>query len=312
MPLPAGTRLGPYEFLSALGAGGIGEVYRARDTRLARDVAIKVLPEPFGADPDRLRRFEQEARAIAALNHRHICQLHDLGPGYLVLEYIDGELRNVLEIDANFPLALGTLGAVCAQQGRLEEALTWTDRASAVTPWAHPIIGQLAALLVRTGAMKRAEPLLEKLGSGQTYGAPTGLAVFHAMCGEFDRAADWAEQAIEERYPPLLRILGPLLRSSPRWPGLVKRMNLPVREKARGVQPLGLTLAANDWATILPSLTTVVCPSPTGTRSRPSPRSRARMHSRQRRTRTSCGAMHLAFQTPQTSPERTAELHRLP
>ena len=73
MPLSAGTRLGPYEILSALGAGGMGEVYRARDTRLERDVAIKVLPEPFAADPDRLRRFEHEARAIAALNHPHIC-----------------------------------------------------------------------------------------------------------------------------------------------------------------------------------------------------------------------------------------------
>jgi tetratricopeptide (TPR) repeat protein len=214
MPLPAGTRLGPYELLSALGAGGMGEVYRARDTRLERDVAIKVLPEPFGADPLNLLY-----RHHYAVGLRHAGKLEDA----------EVELRNVLEIDANFPLALGTLGAVCAQQGRLEEALTWTERASALTPWAHPIIGQLAALLVRTGAMKRAEPLLEKLGSGQTYGASAGLAVFHAMCGEFDRAADWAEQAIEERYPPLLRILGPLIRSSPRWPGLAKRMNLPVR-----------------------------------------------------------------------------------
>ncbi len=91
MSLSAGTRLGPYEILSALGAGGMGEVYRARDTRLGRDVAIKVLPEAFAADPDRLRRFEQEARAIAALNHPHICQLHDVGKGYLVLEYVEGE-----------------------------------------------------------------------------------------------------------------------------------------------------------------------------------------------------------------------------
>src|SRR6185295_9634064 len=109
-------------------------------------------------------------------------------------EDAEAELRKVLEIDENFPQALGTLGALCAQQGRLEEALTWTERAAALTPWAHPIIGQLAALLVRTGATKRGDEWLEKLGSGQTYGTPTGLAVFHAMCGEFDRAADWAEQ----------------------------------------------------------------------------------------------------------------------
>jgi serine/threonine protein kinase len=69
----------------------MGEVYRARDSRLDRDVAIKVLPASMGNDSDRVRRFEQEARAIASLNHPHICQLYDIGPGYLVLEYIDGE-----------------------------------------------------------------------------------------------------------------------------------------------------------------------------------------------------------------------------
>jgi serine/threonine protein kinase len=90
MSLSAGTRLGPYEILSALGAGGMGEVYRAQDTRLDRTVAIKVLPAQFAAEPDRLRRFEEEARAIACLNHPHICQIYDIGPGYLVLEYIDG------------------------------------------------------------------------------------------------------------------------------------------------------------------------------------------------------------------------------
>ena len=89
-PLATGSHLGPYEIVSALGAGGMGEVYRARDGRLGRDVAIKVLPAPFAADPHRLRRFEDEARAIAALNHPHICQIYDIGPGYLVLEYIVG------------------------------------------------------------------------------------------------------------------------------------------------------------------------------------------------------------------------------
>jgi eukaryotic-like serine/threonine-protein kinase len=88
--LQPGSRLGPYEVLSAIGAGGMGEVWRARDPRLGRDVAIKVLPAQFAADPDRLRRFEEEARAIAGLNHPHICQIYDVGPGYLVLEYIDG------------------------------------------------------------------------------------------------------------------------------------------------------------------------------------------------------------------------------
>ena len=91
MSLAPGTRLGSYDIVGLLGRGGMGEVYRAHDARLGRDVAIKVLPKEFAADPDRVRRFEHEARAIAALNHPHICQIHDVGPGYLVLEYIEGD-----------------------------------------------------------------------------------------------------------------------------------------------------------------------------------------------------------------------------
>ena len=85
MPLPAGTRLGPYEILAPLGAGGMGEVYKATDTRLGRIVAIKTLR------PEHMQRFEREARAIAALNHPHICTLHDVGPDYLVMEYLEGQ-----------------------------------------------------------------------------------------------------------------------------------------------------------------------------------------------------------------------------
>ena len=79
MTLTTGTRLGPYEIQSAIGAGGMGEVYKARDTRLGRDVAIKILPAGFAADPERLRRFEQEARAAAALNHPNILAVYDVG-----------------------------------------------------------------------------------------------------------------------------------------------------------------------------------------------------------------------------------------
>src|SRR5690349_1068829 len=80
----AGLQLGPYTLLSPIGAGGMGEVWKARDTRLNRVVAVKRLKGAHNA------RFEQEARAIAALNHPHICQIHDIGPDYLVLEYIEG------------------------------------------------------------------------------------------------------------------------------------------------------------------------------------------------------------------------------
>jgi serine/threonine protein kinase/Tol biopolymer transport system component len=93
--LSNGTKLGPYEIQSPLGEGGMGEVYRARDTRLGRDVAIKVLPQSFAIDPDRLRRFEQEARAVAALNHPNILGIYDIGAEagvqYLVTELLEGE-----------------------------------------------------------------------------------------------------------------------------------------------------------------------------------------------------------------------------
>ena len=79
MTISAGTRLGPYEILALIGAGGMGEVYKARDTRLERIVAIKVLPAHLSDRPDLRERFEREARAIAALNHPHICTLHDIG-----------------------------------------------------------------------------------------------------------------------------------------------------------------------------------------------------------------------------------------
>ncbi len=102
MPLPSGSQLGPYTIASPLGAGGMGEVYRARDSRLGRDVAIKVLPSSSSADPDRLQRFEQEARAAAALNHPNILALYDVGRSdagpYLVTELLEGEtLRSMLE-----------------------------------------------------------------------------------------------------------------------------------------------------------------------------------------------------------------------
>jgi len=79
MALTPGTKLGPYEIQSPLGAGGMGEVYRARDTRLGRDVAIKVSPAAFSRDPERLRRFNQEAQVVAALNHPNILAIHDIG-----------------------------------------------------------------------------------------------------------------------------------------------------------------------------------------------------------------------------------------
>ncbi|MGH9580474.1 MAG: serine/threonine-protein kinase, partial [Terriglobales bacterium] len=95
MPLAPGTRLGPYEILAPLGAGGMGEVYKARDTRLDRTVAVKILPQHLSADPLLRQRFEREARAVSSLNHPHICILHDVGQqdgtDFLVMEYLEGD-----------------------------------------------------------------------------------------------------------------------------------------------------------------------------------------------------------------------------
>src|SRR5881296_2208741 len=95
MTVAVGSRIGPYEIVSALGAGGMGEVYRARDVKLGRDVAIKVLPTAFTTDPDRLARFEREARVLASLNHPHIAAIYGLeerdGLRALVLEFVEGE-----------------------------------------------------------------------------------------------------------------------------------------------------------------------------------------------------------------------------
>jgi eukaryotic-like serine/threonine-protein kinase len=95
MPLTSGTKLGPYEIQSPLGVGGMGEVYRARDTRLDRTVAIKILPEHLAGGPEAQKRFEREARTISSLNHPNICTLHDVGHqngvDYLVMEYLEGE-----------------------------------------------------------------------------------------------------------------------------------------------------------------------------------------------------------------------------
>src|SRR6266487_3991960 len=108
MPVAPGTHLGPYEILASLGAGGMGEVYRARDSRLGREVAIKVLPAHLSQNEDALSRFEREAKAVAALSHPNILAIHDFGEdrgiAYAVMELLEGEtLRERLEA-AELPL----------------------------------------------------------------------------------------------------------------------------------------------------------------------------------------------------------------
>src|SRR5215472_14267364 len=113
MPLAAGNQLGPYEILGLIGAGGMGEVYRARDPRLGRDVAIKVSGQEFSD------RFEREAHAIAALNHPNICTLHDIGPNYLVMELIEGTpLAGPLPLDVALRYAVQIADALSAAHAK--------------------------------------------------------------------------------------------------------------------------------------------------------------------------------------------------
>ena len=144
MSLPPGTRLGPYEIVAALGAGGMGEVYRARDARLGRDVALKVLPGELAANPDRLRRFDQEARAASAISHPNLLTVFDIGEQdgvrYLVTELLEGEtLRARLE---RGPLSVHegarAHGAVDARTRRGARARHRASRPQTGEPLPHP------------------------------------------------------------------------------------------------------------------------------------------------------------------------------
>ncbi len=151
MPLESGTRLGPYQIVSPLGAGGMGEVYRAVDTRLDRTVAIKILPSELAHDPERRSRFEREAKAIAALTHPNICTLYDVGNHegveFLVMELLEGKtLAARLE---SGPLPLGEAIA-CAIQ--IADALDKSHRQGIV----HRDLKPSNVMLTRPRSVQRA------------------------------------------------------------------------------------------------------------------------------------------------------------
>jgi eukaryotic-like serine/threonine-protein kinase len=135
MPLTSGTKLGPYEIQSPLGAGGMGEVYRAKDTRLNRTVAIKILSTHLSDNPEIKQRFEREARAISALNHPNICQLYDIGSqdgtDFLVMEFLEGETLADRLAKGAMPL-----GEVLKTGTAVAEALAFAHRQGIVH---HPI-----------------------------------------------------------------------------------------------------------------------------------------------------------------------------
>src|SRR5258706_16234107 len=131
MGLTAGIKLGPYEIVAPIGAGGMGEVYRAQDTRLRRDVAIKVSAERFS------ERFENEARAIASLNHPNVCTLHDVGPNYLVMELVEGQTlaqrikEGAIPLEESLNIAKQIAAALEARR-RLQAANLFSDNAKPV------------------------------------------------------------------------------------------------------------------------------------------------------------------------------------
>jgi serine/threonine-protein kinase len=141
------------------------------------------------------------------------------------------ELRRAIELEDDYFLTFLHLGRINSSRGRIAEALAAAERAYSLAPWSSRAIGLLAGILVRSGDRDRAQGLLDKLGSGEAYGAAHGLAIFHLLCSDIDRAADWVQKAIEERDPSILLSLrlrdAQPLRSSRHWPKLARLMNLP-------------------------------------------------------------------------------------
>jgi Tol biopolymer transport system component len=179
MPLANGTRLGPYEIVAPLGAGGMGEVYRARDTRLGRDVALKVLPAHLSANPELKQRLEREARAVSSLSHPNICVLHDIGhhegTDFLVMEYLEGE--SLAQRCARGPLGLEELLRIGMQ---VADALEKAHRQGLTHRDLKPgnvMLTKTGAKLLDFGLAKaRAMPGVTDLTSTPTVSSPLGGA----------------------------------------------------------------------------------------------------------------------------------------
>jgi serine/threonine-protein kinase len=177
-----------------------------------REEAVETMASALQEDPLNLFYRHHYARGL-----RHLGRLDEAAT----------ELRGILDVDPDSSIAQETLGAVCAQLGDFEEALALTERAQVAKPWSYTLVGQLAALRERVGDRTRAGALRETLGTGEAYGASTGLALFHAMTGNAEQAAEWAAHGIAQRFLPLFYVVAPLLRSQRQWPALARLLNLP-------------------------------------------------------------------------------------
>jgi serine/threonine protein kinase len=179
MALSAGSKLGPYEILAPIGAGGMGEVYKARDTRLERTVAIKVAAAKFS------ERFEREARAVAALNHPNICTLHDVGADYLVMEYVDGAtVSGPMPVEQALKLAVQIAGA-------LEEAHAKGVLHRDLKPANIPVTAKGTAKLLDFGLAKlAADSDATQTMAGGLMGTPMYMAPEQAEGKPADRRSD--------------------------------------------------------------------------------------------------------------------------
>ena len=262
MPLSAGTRLGSYQILSALGAGGMGEVYRARDTRLDRDVAIKILPEAFAADAERVARFEREAKVLASLNHPHIAAIYGLetadGVKALVMELVEGEElaqrlgRGAIALDEALPIAKQIAEALEAahEQGIIHRDMkpanikVSEDGTVKVLDFglAKLVDPALAVDMDAPGASTAAAPttspaLLTR--AGIVLGTAAYMAPEQARGGTADRRADiWAfgfvlYEMLTARRPfggeTLTEILAAVIHTEPDWSRLPDSTPQPVR-----------------------------------------------------------------------------------
>ena len=191
MPLKPGTRLGPYEILSLVGAGGMGEVYKSRDTRLDRTVAVKILPPAFAADAQFRERFDREARAISQFDHPHICALHDVGEeagtAYLVMQYLEGE--TLADRLAKGPIPIGQALTIAIE---IASALDRAHRAGIVHRDLKPgniMLTKVGAKLLDFGLAK-SSPLVVAGAAESTLAATTpNLTAQGAILGTFQYMA---------------------------------------------------------------------------------------------------------------------------
>jgi serine/threonine protein kinase len=256
MSLASGTRLGPYEIQSEIGAGGMGEVYKARDTRLDRTVAIKVLPPDVSSDADRRARFEREARTIAGLNHPHICTLHDVGDHdgamFLVMEHLVGQtlaerlMKGPLPLEQALTVATEIADALSAahRQGiihrDLKPANVMLTKSGAklldfgLARLTHPSDGSGASVTLSTvGTVVGTAPYMApEQVEGRTTDARTDLFAFGATLYEMvtgrrvfqGESAASVMAAVLDYTPPAASTLAPL--TPPGLDRLIKRCGL--------------------------------------------------------------------------------------